>query len=181
MLYLIGDPTLKEKRGQQHPLGRPVALDVVDPKQKGHANELFRQMLKTFVPPAWARQVVVVADAGMAANETFRVLKHQHYDVVFAQARTRKFTDGKYLRDLVQHLPKCRYRRVASYKPDGRRKDYWIYSRQAALQTVGDVTLVLSKCRRNAGAKKVKIIVTNLVTKKAEEILSIYARRWGGR
>ena len=31
-------------------------------------------MLKDFVPPAWVRQVVVVADAGFAANATLRLI-----------------------------------------------------------------------------------------------------------
>src|SRR5262249_34554400 len=96
--YIIGDSTLKDKRGRKHPLGHitrhsehdpyafgfemvvllaswdrlriPLALVPIDPKIKGHQNILFRQMLKEFVPPAWVRQVVVVADAGFAANET---------------------------------------------------------------------------------------------------------------
>jgi hypothetical protein len=52
----------------------PLALVPIDPKIKGHQNILFRQMLQDFVPPAWVRQVVVVADAGFAANETLRLI-----------------------------------------------------------------------------------------------------------
>ena len=130
VLYLIGDSTLKEKRGRKHPLGHmtrhseydpylfgfevvlliaswgrfrvPVALATIDPAIKGHQNILFRQMLKDFVPPAWVRQVVVIADAGFAANATLRAITDQHYTYVFAMPRTRKFTNGKHLRDLVQ-------------------------------------------------------------------------------
>jgi Transposase DDE domain len=93
--------------------------------------------------------------------------------------RTRKFTNGKHLRDLVYHLPKSCYYRRASYKPDGRRKDYWVFRRHATLHKLGDVTMVLSKKRRNDGPKGVKILVTNLTTTSAGAILSIYARRWG--
>jgi hypothetical protein len=92
VLYLIGDRTLKPKRGRKHPLGHftrhgerdpylfgfalvlliaswdhvrvPVALGLIDPRYRGHQNSLFRQMLKAFVPPGWVQQVVVVADAG---------------------------------------------------------------------------------------------------------------------
>jgi hypothetical protein len=134
ILYLIGDSTLKEKRGRKHPLGPttrhsdhkpytfgfeivllvaswgqvrlPVALGLLDPTIRGHQNILFRQMLKDFVPPAWVRQMVVVADAGFAANATLRLITTRHYTYVFAMPRTRKFTNGKHLRDLVQHLPK---------------------------------------------------------------------------
>jgi hypothetical protein len=151
VLYLIGDSTLKAKRGRKHPVGHftrhgehepymfgfemvlliarwdrfrvPVALGLIDPKRRGHQNILFRQMLKDFVLPAWVRQVVVVADAGFAANETLRQITAQKYTYVFAMPRTRKFTNGKYLRDLVQHLPKSCYARRASHTPDGHRRD----------------------------------------------------------
>ena len=207
VLYLIGDSTLKPKRGRKHPLGHftrhgehdpyqfgfelvvliarwdrfrvPVALGLIDPQRRGHQNILFRQMLKAFVPPGWVQQVVVVADAGFAANATLRLITEQHYAYVFAMPRTRKFTDGKYLRDLVQHLPKSCYARRASYKPDGRRHDYWVFVRRATLHNLGDVTIVLSKKRRNDGPKRVKIIVTNLTEASAGTILSIYAWRWG--
>ena len=207
VLYLIGDSTLKDKRGRKHPLGHttrhsehdpytfgfemvlriaswgrvrvPVALATIAPHIKGHQNILFRQMLKDFVPPAWPRQVVVVADAGCAANETLRLITEQKYTDVFAMPRTRKFTNGKHLRDLVQHLPKSCYYRRASSKPDGRRQDYWVFVRHATWHNLGDVTIVLSKKRRNTGPKQVKIIVTNLTGATAGTMLSIYARRWG--
>jgi len=207
VLYLIGDATLKGKRGEKYPLCRkarmnqyagysfgfemvllvaswgkfrvPVGIACVDPKRKGHANILLRQMLRRFKPPAWAKKVVVLGDAGFAAKKTFAVIKRRKYDYVFAISRTRKFADGKHLRDLVNHLPKKNYRRVASYKPDGRRQDYWVFSRQADLHDLGEVTIVLSKRRRNDGPKKTKIIVTNLLEAKVGEILSRYARRWG--
>ena len=207
VLYLIGDSTLKDQRGRKHPLGHttrqsehdpytfgfemvllmvswgrvrvPVALATIAPQIKGHQNILFRQMLKDFVPPAWTRQVVVVADAGFAANETLRLITEHKYTYAFAMPRTRKFTNGKYLRDLVQHLPKSCYYRRASHTPDGRRRDYWVFTRRATLHKLGDVTIVLSKKRRNDGPKKVKIIVTNLMEAHAGAILSMYAWRWG--
>jgi Transposase DDE domain len=207
ILYLIGDSTLKEKRGRKHPLGHttrhsdhdpytfgfeivllvaswgrlriPVALGLIDPKIRGHQNILFRQMLKDFGPPAWVRQLVVVADAGFAANATLRLITEKHYTYVFAMPRTRKFTNGKHLRDLVQHLPKSCYYRRASHKPDGRRRDYWVFLRRATLHNLGDVTIVLSKKRRNDGPKGVKILVTNLTEANAGAILSMYAWRWG--
>jgi hypothetical protein len=206
-LYLIGDPTIKAKRGRKHPLARktrtnefgpyvfgvemvvvvaawgrfrvPVSLGVVDPKCRGHANRLFRHALGTFEPPWWAEQVIVLADAGCAANATFKVIIRRGWSFVFAIPRSRKFSDGKTLRDLVTHLPKSRYRRVATRKPTGRRVDYWVYARRAQLNGVGDVTIVLSKKRRNSGPRGVKIIVTNLEQARAADILSRYSRRWG--
>lgn len=207
VLHLVGDATLKGKRGEQHPLGRkcrlneyarfcfgfemvlliaswgrfrvPVALCAVDPHRKGHANILLRRMLREFVPPAWATQTIVEADAGFAATKTFHLLERLGYGYVFAVARTRKFTDGKHLRDLVQHLPKQQYRRMKTTKPDGRRRDYWVYACRKSLHDIGDVTIVLSKKRRNDSPKKTKIIVTNLDGATTADILSHYARRWG--
>jgi hypothetical protein len=206
VLYLIGDSTLKEKQGRQHPLGHttrhsdhapytfgfemvlriaswdrfrlPIALGLIDPQTRGHQNRLFRERLKAFGPPAWARQIVVVA-AGFPANATLRLITEKQYGDVFAMPRTRKFTNGKHLRDLVQHLPKSRYHRRASDKPDGRRKDSWVFTRRATRHNLGDVTIVLSKQRRNAGPKGVKILVTNLPEASAGSILSIYAWRGG--
>jgi hypothetical protein len=208
VLHLVVDSTLKGKRGKQHPLGRkarmndysgytfgfemvllvaswghyrvPVGLAVVDPQQKGHANRLARELIAAFEPPRWASQIIVEGDAGMAANETLRLIASKGYAYVFAVARTRKFVDGRHLSDLVRHLPKCHYHRVASSKPDGRRRDYWVFTQRAELFNVGDVTIVLSKKRRNSGPRQVKIIVTNLPPEeaKAGAILSHYARRW---
>lgn len=206
-LHLIGDATLKGKRGQKHPVGRkarvneyarfcygfemvllvaswahfrvPVAIAIIDPKRKGQQNILFRRMVREFVPPAWAHSIVVEADAGFAATKTFRLLERLGYGYVFAVARTRKFTDGKYLRDLVQHLPHSQYRRMKTLKPDGRRRDYWVYECRRSLKDIGDVTIILSKQRRNDGPKKAKIIVTNLEAATTSQSLSYYARRWG--
>jgi hypothetical protein len=206
-LFLIGDTTHKPKRGQKHPLGHvtrqnasspytfgfdrvvvvaswerfriPVAIAPIDPERKGHQNILFRQMLKDFEPPSWVREVVVVADAGYPANATLQLIEELEWTYVVAMPRTRKFTNGKYVRDLVQHLPKSQYRRRATYKPDGRRQDYWVYMRHAKLHQLGDVTIVLSKKRRNFGPQRVKIIVTNLLDARASAILSQYAVRWG--
>src|SRR5438552_16529447 len=92
VLYLIGDSTVKPKRDRQHPVGHvtrhsehdpsvfgfelvlwvacwepvrvPIALDLIDPTIRGHQHLVFRQMLRDVVPPAWVRQMIVVADAG---------------------------------------------------------------------------------------------------------------------
>ncbi len=205
-LYLIGDTTHKPKRGRQHPLGLvtrqsesapytfgfnmvvlvacwgqfriPIAMAPIDPKRKGHQNILFRQMLRAFEPPSWVREVVVLADAGYPATPTLKLIKDLGWTYVFAMPRTRKFTNGKHIRDLVQHLPKSQYRRRATYKPDGRRQDYWVFMRHAELHQLGYVTIVLSKKRRNLGPRRVKIIVTNLLDVSASAILNQYAIRW---
>src|SRR4051812_10881571 len=49
---------------------------------------------------------------------------------------------------------------------------------RAELRLLGDVTVLLSKKRRNSGPQQVKGIVTNLDNATAT-MLSAYARRWG--
>jgi Transposase DDE domain len=205
-IYLIADKTIRQKSGKKQPLahktrmnkferfvfgheillliaqwGRlrvPISCEVLDPKRKRQQNILFRQMLRRFRPPAWCRRVVVLADAGFASRPNLRLIQRLEWSFVFAFARSWKLEDGTHLRDLATYLPKQRYRRIASYTPDQRRRDYWVFVRRARLKTVGDVTVILSKRRRNEGPKKVKLIVTNLETKRASEVLNAYARRW---
>jgi hypothetical protein len=207
VLHLTGDLTVVTKTGRQQPLARktrlnqyapylfgqslilliaqwgrcriPVAASVVDPRIQGHQNELFRDMLRALVPPAWTQQVIVEADAAFAAKATLELIRQQGWEYVFGLARTWKLADGTSLRDLARHTPKSCYRRVASYKPDGRRRDYWVFRRSASVRHLGDVTILLSKRRRNDGPKQIKLIVTNLNEAKTGDLLSHFARRWG--
>ena len=71
----------------------PAALGLIGPSSRGHQNILLREMLKAFVPPAWTRQLVVVDDAGFAANATMRFITEDTYGYIFAMPRTRKFTN----------------------------------------------------------------------------------------
>ena len=169
-LYLIVDKTTQQKSGKKMPLahktrmnefapyvfgldlvlliaqwGRfciPVACELIDPKIKGHQNIQFRQMLRRFRAPVWHQQVVVIADAGFASKENLRLIKGRY---VFGLARTSKLEDGTHLKDLANHLPRKRYRRVAPYNPARRGRDYWVFVRRAKLKTLGDVTVLLSK------------------------------------
>ncbi len=79
----------------------------------------------------------------------------------------------------MSHLPKSSSRRRATYKPDGRRCDYWVFEKRATLHHLGDVTIVLSKKRRNAGPNPVRLLVSNLKDVKASTVLSLYAWGWG--
>ena len=207
VIHLSVDKTRKDKRGRKHPLGLvnrdsksspyhfgfemvlliaswdryriPICLAVMDPKVKGHQNILFRQMLETVHLPSWVRQVIVSGDAGFAANPTLKLIVKKGWTYVFAMARNRKFTNDKYVSDLMRYLPKSSYRRRAIRKPDGRRCDYWVFQKRATLHNLGDVTIVLSKKRRNAGPNQVRLFVTNLKDVNASTVLSLYAWRWG--
>jgi Transposase DDE domain len=156
----------------------PLSVRVLDPKIRGHQNLLTREMLQKFKPPVWARQVIIEADAGFAAKKTLRLISELGYFYVFALPRTWKTVSGKHLSNMARHTPKHLYHRVASYKPDGRRRDYWTYRSEEKLSTLGDVTLVLSKRRFNDPPHKIKLLVTNLKDASTCDILSHFARRW---
>jgi hypothetical protein len=207
VLSRLGESTLPAKRGRQHPLGYttrqresaldtfgvglvllvarwdrcrlPVALGLLDPSLRGHHNRLCRERLQAFVPPAWPRTRVVVAEAGVAAHATMRCSTEHHDGDVCAMPRTRQLPHGQHRRDLVPHLPKRCDQRRASDQPDGRRKDSWVFARRATRHQLGDVTLVLSKPRRHHGPNSVQILVTHRPEAPGGTIRSIYARRWG--
>src|SRR3954454_23776856 len=206
-LYLIADTTIRGKTGKKQPLahhtrlnqhepfvfghslllvlahwGRlriPVGAVVLDPQRKGQQNIQLRHLLSGFQPPAWCRNVIVIADAGFASKENLCAIQRHGWRYMFCLPRTWKLADGTHLRDLARHLPKGRYHRVASVTPDRRRRDYWVYLRRAELHLLGNVTVLLSKKRRNQGPQQVKLIVTNLDGASATTMLSAYARRWG--
>jgi hypothetical protein len=105
LLDLMGESTLQEKRGRKQPLGHttrqsepapypfglamvwlmarggacrvPMTWAPIAPQCRGPQNLLLRQLLKDCVPPAWVRPIVVVAEAGFAANATRRLLHEQ--------------------------------------------------------------------------------------------------------
>ena len=206
-LYLIADTTLRGKAGRKQPLahrtrlnqhepfvfghsvllvlahwGRlriPIGAVVLDPKRRSQQNLQWRRLLRQFQPPAWCQRVLVIADAGFASKANLRAIQRRGWCYVTCLPRSWKLSDGTHLRDLARHLPKSRYHRVASHTPDRRRRDYWVYLRRAELKLLGDVTVLLSKKRRNSGPQQVKLIVTNLEPVSAAAILGTYARRWG--
>jgi hypothetical protein len=82
----------------------------------------------------------------------------------------------------VTHLPRWKYTqmRIPTVNTQHRRT-FWVYDIRARLRHLGDVTVVLSKRRRNDGPKQTKILGTNLpesVT--ARKIVGVYLRRWWG-
>jgi hypothetical protein len=210
-LYLVGDSTLKGKRGAKHPVAQKTRLSHHHPyvfgfrivllmaqwgvyripvdfallRRKDDAayqaeNALFRQMLRDFRPPTWCQEILVVADAAYASRPNMNLIQELGYWYVFALPRTWKFTTGKTLKALVTHLPRWWYTRICIPTVNGqRRRTFWVYAKRVRLRHLGDVTVVLSKSRRNEGPKQTKILVTNLPeTVPARQIVAIYLRRW---
>jgi transposase len=123
--------------------------------------------------------LVVVADAAFASKANMTLIRRRGYFFVITFARTWRFANGQSLKDLVTHLPKKHYRRCwVPLDEPGRRRTYWTYTKQACLRHVGDVTIVLSKQRRNAGPKQTNILVTNLPEVTARQVVDAYRRRW---
>jgi hypothetical protein len=168
----------------------PVAFRPIRPKSHPpyrKENDLFRDMVKDFVPPVWARTIVVEGDAGYGSQDHMKMVMQRNesdpdrrWGFVFAIAPTWKTVDDKALKDLVTHLPKTYYQRpwVPGLAGSKRRKTFWLYSKRLCLRHVGDVTVVLSKKGRNVGPKHTKILVTNLAEWTPRQVVSCYQRRW---
>src|SRR4029453_5136747 len=152
----------------------PVAFRLMRPKTHPEyhtENALFREMVSHFVPPAWAKRVIVEGDAAYGSQENMQmVLKRdaddppRRWGFVFAIARTWKTVEGKALKDLVTHVPRKYYQRTRVPRLPGAHgcKTFWTFSKRLGLRHIGDVTVVLSKKGRNVGPNHTKILVTNL-------------------
>ncbi len=161
----------------------PLAFRLVKPKgSQGYQSEnaLFREMLQAVVVPAWVKQVVVVADAAYPSRANLQALQARQWFFVMAFPRTWKLTNGQSLRDVVTHLPRQYYRkvRVPLLASSPRRRVFWTFAKRARLRQVGDVTVVLSRRRRNDSPKHTKLLVTNLPQATAHTTVAVYLRRW---
>src|SRR6185437_6109392 len=170
----------------------PVDVEILYPKgHKKYSNEnkLFLDMLQRFLAPVWAKRVIVLCDAAYASTENFQYIIERNkkdwkefkisWYFCFSISKTVKFADNKSLRDLCRHLKKGFYRKTFISGINTRRqKCYWTFSKSVQLRDVGEVTIVLSKIRRNCGPKNVKVIVTNLPNPSIKTVLSIYQKRF---
>jgi Transposase DDE domain len=217
-LSLVGDGSVKPKRGTQNPLAQkgrksehqpwffgirfalliatwdvyrlPVAFRLI--RVKTHPayqteNALFREMVGRFVPPPWAKRVIVEGDAAYGSRENMQMVLKRDVDdparrwgFVFAIARTWKTVEGKALKDLVTHVPRQYYQRTRVPRLPGAHgcKTFWTFSKRLCLRHIGDVTVVLSKRGRNVSPKHTKILVTNLDEWIPRQVVSAYQRRW---
>jgi Transposase DDE domain len=136
---------------------------------------LFRQMLQAFRRPAWCHEVVVVADAAYTSRANVELIQTLGYGYVMALPRTWKCAHGKALNALVTPLPRGKYAQMRMPTVNTqRRRTFGVYAKRARLRHLGDVTVVLSQCRRNDGPKQTKILVTNLPeTVTAREVVGV--------
>jgi Transposase DDE domain len=167
----------------------PVGFRLILPKR--HAgyrseNALFREMVGAFVPPSWAKLVIVGGDAAYGSKANMAMVQARdkadtarRWGFVFAIARTWKTVEEKSLKKLVTHVPH-KYYQCTRVPREGRkgRKTFWTYSTCLGLRHVGDVTVVLSKKGRNLGPQHTKILVTNLAALTPSQVVCIYQKRW---
>ena len=168
----------------------PVAFRLIRPKSHPKyqmENELFREMVRAFRPPTWAKVVIVEGDAAYGSKDNMKMVMERDaedpgrtWGFLFAIPRTWKTVEGKAIKDLVTHLPRQYYRRtwVPRIPVSNGRRSFWVYRTHLCLRHVGDVTVVLSKTGRNVGPSKTKILVTNLTELTSRYLVFAYQKRW---
>jgi hypothetical protein len=168
----------------------PVGFRRILPKRHaGYCSEnaRFREMVGAFVPPPWAKLVIVGGDAAYGSKANMAMVKDRdkadtvrRWGFVFAIARTWKTMEEKSLKNLVTHVPHKYYQCTRVPRAHGKkgRRTFWTYSTGLCLRHVGDVTVVLSKKGRNLGPKQTKIRVTNLAELTPSQVVGIYQKRW---
>jgi hypothetical protein len=168
----------------------PVAFRLIRPKrhpQYRTENALFRDMVRDFTPPSWAKVVIVEGDAAYGSQDNMKMVTQRDaadpdrtWGFVFAIARTWKTVEGKTIKDLVTHVPRKYFTRtwVPRLPVTNGRKSFWIYSKRLCLRHIGDVTVVLSKTGRNVSPKHTKILVTNLAEVTPRYVVFAYQKRW---
>ena len=168
----------------------PVGFRLMLPKR--HAgdrseNALFREMLGAFVPPRWAKLVIVGGDAayGSKANRDMgkaraKADSTRRWGFVFAIARTWKTVAEQSLKNLVTHIPHKYYQCTRVPRAHGRkgRKTFGTYSTRLCLRHVGDVTVVLSKKGRNVSPQQTQILGTNLAELTPSQVVCLSHKRW---
>ena len=168
----------------------PGSFRIILPKRPAayrSENALFRDRVEAFVPPSWAKLVIVGGDAAYGSQANMRMVQDRdkadtarRWGCVFAIARTWKTAEEKTLNNLVTHVPHTydQRTRVPREQARHRRKTFWTFQTRLCLRHIGEVTVVLSQRGRNLGPKQTKILVTNLAELTSSQVVCIYQKRW---
>lgn len=139
-------------------------------------NDVLVKLLKQVPVPSWAKQVVVLADAGFASKATFRQLQEWNWGYVMRLARSWKLADGRKLTEVIAQIQDFQRTWIPSVNGK-QRNTYHFHSLPTKLLHLGDVNLVIAKKRSYHGPKAVRVLVTNL-TLEPKAVLAMYQRRW---
>jgi hypothetical protein len=141
---------------------------------------LFRHMRHAFRRPAWGQALVVTADAAYASRANVELIQTLGYGYTMAWPRPWKFAPGNALNALGTPLPRWQYTQMRlPAVHTQRRRTLWGYATRARRRHLGDVTVVLSQCRRNQGPTHPKRLGTNRPeTISAREVVGVSWRRW---
>lgn len=157
----------------------PILFALIRPRKDPlyqSPNVLLRTLLERVPIPAWAKQVIVLADAGFASKANFSLWQKWGWGYVVRLPRTWKLSDGRSLKAVLDETKN--FQRIWIPSSNGKhRKTYYVHWLPASLKQLGHVHLVLSKWRRNFGPDKVHILVTNLPLS-AQAVLALYQCRW---
>jgi len=168
----------------------PVGFRILLPQH--HAayrseHALLREMVGEFVPPSWAKRVMVGGEAASGSKATMRMVQDRdpadparRWGLVFALARPWKTVEEQTLKHLVPHVP---------YKYDQRpqgpretvgtgRRTFWTSHTRWCLRQVGAVPWGLRKKGRTVGPHNPQLLVTNLAAWTPRHVVSIAQKRW---
>ena len=168
----------------------PVGFRLMLPKRHAayrRANAVLREMVGEFVPPHWAKLVMVGGDAAYGSKATMRMVQDRdtadparRWSFVFAIARPWKTVEEQTLKNLVTHVPyKYDQRTQVPRETVGKgRRTFWTSHTRLCWRHGGDVTLVLSKKGRNVGPHNTQLLVTNLAELTPSHVVGIDQKRW---
>jgi hypothetical protein len=168
----------------------PGAFRLLRPKrhpasQAEHA--LLRELVGRFVPPSWAKRVLVEGAAAYGSqDQRKRVLQRdadapaRRWGLVCASARPWKTVAAKASKDWVTHGPRTYSHRARGPRLPGPTggKPFWVSSTRLCLRHLGDVTGVRRKRGRHLGPTPPKILVTNLDEWPPRQVVGADQRRW---
>ena len=130
--------------------------------------------LQQRLPPRF--QVYVLFDSWYAANRLLKFCRHPRWHVVCAIKSNRKLDDQK-LSQWPQALRHQRYQRVQLTATDQRQRTYLVRTLQGKLNTLPFEVCVLISQRRHRD-KHPKYFLCTELSLSAQQILSIYQKRW---
>ena len=132
------------------------------------------QKLKQLLPPEFI--VYVLFDSWYASNKLLKYCHRQGWHVICA-IRSNRTLDGIKLSEWNQRLKHQSYTRVTLTTTDLRKRKYFVRTRMGRLKNVPfDVCVLISK--RHPGDKRPKYFLCTDLSLSAQQILSIYQKRW---